>query len=85
MRAEGGDVRRATGQRLSVHQIGVADLLDGLTLRGEVPAHLVLLGMVPRELDLSLELSPEVAAGLDDLVERVVDEARALGFAFEPR
>jgi hydrogenase maturation protease len=85
VRIEGHEVRRAVGQRLSPHQIGVADLFDGLTLRGEGPTSVVLLGLVPRSIELGLGLSPEVAAGLDGLVEHVVEEARALGFAFEPR
>lgn len=85
VRVEGAEVRRAAGERLSVHQIGVADLLDGLTLRGEGPERVILVGLVPRSLELERALSPEVAAGLDGLVERVVAEARALGFSFQPR
>lgn len=85
VRIEGAEVRRAAGARLSPHQIGVADLLDGLTLRGEGPARVILLGLVPRALELDVALSPDVAAGVDALVERIVDEARALGFDFQPR
>ncbi len=85
VRAEGHEVRRTVGARLSPHQFGVADLLDGLSLRGEGPSRVVLLGLVPRSLELAFALTPEVAAGIDALVDRIVDEARALGFAFAAR
>ncbi len=85
VRIDGSEVRRAVGVRLSPHQFGVADLLDGLTLRGEGPSRVTLLGLVPRSIELDVGLSPEVAAGVDALVDRVVAEARALGLPFTPR
>jgi hypothetical protein len=42
----------------------------------------VLLGLVPQSMDLAVGLSPRVHAALPELVERVVGEARALGFVF---
>jgi hydrogenase maturation protease len=63
-----------------VHQVGVADLLDGVSLLGQSPATLILLGVVPKSMELSVELSPDVAAAVPELVRRVVLEASALGF-----
>ena len=85
VRIDGSEVRRAAGQRLSPHQFGVADVLDGLALRGETPARVVLVGLVPRSLELCYALSSDVASGVDRLVDRIVAEAGALGFAFQPR
>ncbi len=73
-------VAPAVRERLSVHQIGVADLLDALRWMDALPRRLVLLGMVPRTLELGLEKSPEVEAGLSDLIASVVREAHEMGF-----
>lgn len=78
------EVMRAAASRLSVHQIGVADLLDGALLRGRLPAKLVLLGIVPERIDLGLDKSPQVEAALPALVDLVVAEASAQGFRFAP-
>jgi hydrogenase maturation protease len=85
VRLEGDEVAPAVAARLSVHQIGVADLLEGARWLGRFPATLVLLGLVPRTLDLSLERSEPVEEHLPELVESVVSEARRLGFEFRSR
>lgn len=85
VRLEGDDVAPAVRDRLSVHQIGVADLLDGARWRGRYPGRLTLLGLVPETLELGLERSAAVDAGLPALIERIVSEARALGYEFRPK
>ncbi len=85
VRIEGDEVAPAVAARLSVHQVGVADLLDGARLLGRCPPRLVLVGIVPADLSLGIALSPAVAAGLPRLVAAVVEEARSLGFPFQPR
>ncbi len=85
VRLEGEAVETAARERLSVHQIGVADLLDALRLMGASPRRLVLLGSVPRTVELGLGRSAEVEAGLDGLVETVANEARRMGYALRRR
>ena len=85
VRLEGDEVEPAVRQRLSVHQVGVADLLDALRLLGEWPERLVLLGVVPLDLDLHVGLSPEVAAALPRLEREAVDELRRAGVHPTPR
>jgi hydrogenase maturation protease len=82
VRLDGDDVAPAVATRLSPHQVGVADLLDGARWRNRYPSRLILLGLVPQGLDLAVGLSPQVALALPHLVERIVAEASALGFAF---
>jgi len=84
LRLEGDDVAPAVATRLSVHQIGVVDLLDGARWLGRLPKTLVLVGIVPQSMELGVRLSDPVRHSLDALIARVVDEARGLGFAFEP-
>jgi hydrogenase maturation protease len=85
VRLEGEDVAPAVAVRLSPHQIGVSDLLEGARWLGRSPRIVLLLGLVPGSIELSLERSPAVEASLPDLVGRIVEEARSLGFSFRPR
>ena len=85
IRLDGDDVGPAVRERLSVHQIGVADLLDALRLLDEVPRRLVLLGLVPETLELAVERSPAVEAALDRLVNAAFLEARAMGHRLRRR
>ena len=85
VRLDGDAVGPAVRERLSVHQIGVADLLDALRLLDEVPRRLVLLGLVPETLELGIDRSPAVAAGLDQLVTAAAREASDLGHPLRRR
>ena len=85
VRLDGDDVAPAVATRLSPHQVGVADLLDGARWLDRYPPQVMLLGIVPSSMELAVGLSPEVHAALPALVDRVVQEAAALGFAFELR
>jgi len=85
VRLEGDEVAPAVAARLSPHQVGVADLLDGARWQNRVPERLVLLGLVPESLSLGLTLSPALHAALPELLARVVEEARALGYPLAPR
>jgi hydrogenase maturation protease len=80
VRLEGADVAPAVMERLSPHQIGVADLLHGARWLGRYPGTLVLLGLVPETIDLDLSRSPVVQAALPRLVEETAREARRLGY-----
>jgi hydrogenase maturation protease len=82
IRLTGDDVAPAVATRLSPHQVGVADLLDGARWLGQYPRRVVLLGLVPASMELAVGLSQQVQPALPTLVERIVDEARTLGFAF---
>ena len=85
VRLEDDEVAPAVRNRLSCHQIGVADLLDALLLLGSYPERVVFWGMVPESLELDTSLSPAVAANLPTLVDRVVEEADRLGFEFQAK
>lgn len=85
VRLEGDEVPAAVLERLSVHQVGVADLLAALAWRGWVPRHLVLLGLVPATIELRLGRSEAVDVALDALVDAIVDEAAHLGARLLPR
>ncbi|MGZ5474942.1 MAG: hydrogenase maturation protease [Thermoanaerobaculia bacterium] len=81
IRIDGDAVVPAVRQHISVHQIGVADLLDAARLTDAYPSELVLLGLVPGSLDLGLGLSPPLRRKLPLLVEAVVVEIERFGFS----
>ena len=71
--------------RFSPHQLGLADVLATLVLTEEAPGTVTLVGVVPLDLELGIELSPEVAAVVGRAVECLATELRGLGFALESR
>jgi len=85
VRLSGEDVAPAAVHRLSPHQVGVADLLDGARWLDQYPRRLLLLGLVPASMELAVGLSPRVRPALAGLVARIVEEARAMGFAFREK
>ncbi len=85
VRLSGTEVRPAVEARLSVHQVGVADLIATAELRGRLPRRLVLVGLVPATLDLGVGLSPALACRLPALVEAVAAEASRMGHRFLER
>jgi hydrogenase maturation protease len=85
IRLDGDEVAPAVATRLSPHQVGVADLLDGARWLERYPSRVVLLGLVPASMQLAVGLSPQVHASLTALVDRIVQEAEALGFVFEAK
>jgi hydrogenase maturation protease len=84
VRLDGDDVAPAVYERLSPHQIGVADLLAGAALVGRYPDEVVLVGVVPATTELGLGRTPAVEARVPELVARVVDELIRLGFPPAP-
>lgn len=79
VRLTGSDVPPAVYERLSPHQVGVADLLGAARLLDRYPERVVLLGLVPQSFDLAVGCSPSVAAGLPALVGAIAAECASLG------
>ncbi|HUI96351.1 MAG TPA: hydrogenase maturation protease [Xanthobacteraceae bacterium] len=84
VRIAGDDVMDAVRDRLSPHQVGVADVLDAARLIDRYPNAVTLLGLVPHTLDLNTERSDAVAANLDRLVAAVAREVEGLGYPMHP-
>jgi len=80
VRLDGADVADAVWNRLSPHQVGVADLLEAARLIDCYPSAVTLLGLVPDVIDLAVVRSSAVDNGLDELVPAIVDEVQSLGY-----
>lgn len=79
VRLTGEDVAKAAYERLSVHQIGVADLLAGVALCDDMPAEVVIVGVVPVMTDLQLGCTPPVTRSLPALADAVLEELERMG------
>lgn len=71
---EGVDMDRyLTGNRHSVHEVGLTDLLDIARLSGTFPKRRALIGVEPHFLDWGEELSPQVAPAVQVAAKRVLE------------
>ena len=84
VRLEGAEVGPAVATRLSPHQVGVADLLDGARWHDREPERLILLGVVPESIELGVGLSDPVRRALPQLIDLVCAEAQAWGHPLAP-
>lgn len=69
-----GAIEGTLAGHVSPHQVGVADLVAAARLIGVFPATASLVGIQPALIEIGLELSADVAAAVDEAVERVCAE-----------
>jgi len=80
-RLAGEEVPRAFASKLSVHQMGVQDLLAVAELQGYCPPELVVWGVQPASIEMRIGLTAAVAPTLATVVQSVLAELDAWGFA----
>jgi hydrogenase maturation protease len=68
-------------RNLSPHGIGLSDVLASLEFLAAAPRETIILGVQPESMELSMELTPTIAARVPELVGQVVDELAARGLA----
>ena len=68
VRLEGDQIPAYLSLKISPHDIGLPDLLATAKLRDLYPQHIVVLGIQPASLELGIDLSPQVATQVDDLI-----------------
>ena len=67
------------GGAISVHQLGVGDLLAVARLRGTLPTRTTLVGIQPQSIEVGLELSEAVGRSLSVAIDLVRSEVHAMG------
>jgi len=85
LRLEGDEVPAFLSIKISPHQIGIPDMLFAAKLKDLYPRNVVLWGVQPGVLDIGLDLSPPIAARVDELVEKVIDELRRWEIEARPK
>ncbi|MCS7163790.1 MAG: HyaD/HybD family hydrogenase maturation endopeptidase [Thermodesulfovibrio sp.] len=58
--------------KLSVHHVGIQDLLEVARLLGIMPKELVLVGIQPQSIDLGLDLTPILVDKLKELINEIL-------------
>ena len=79
VRLTGEELPIALETKVSPHQMGLKDLLSVAQLLGHSPGEMVLIGVQPGSIEMDTELTPEVDAVLQVLVDNVMDELRIIG------
>jgi hydrogenase maturation protease len=64
-----------SGFRTSVHQVGILEVIDLSGLIGKTPKTTVI-GVEPKSLEMSLELSPEIKEKMPRIIELVFEELK---------
>lgn len=77
VRLENEQIPQTLALKMSMHQVGLQEILAVMSLQGQTPPHMVLLGMQPLLIEPGLDLSEPVQANLDALVEAAVAELRS--------
>jgi len=79
VRLTGEAIPAALSLKMSMHQVGLQELLALAGFQGTLPEHVVLWGLEPASLDWGLELSAPIAAQIDALVDGLLGELRLWG------
>jgi hydrogenase maturation protease len=71
--------------KLSPHQVSLSDVLASLEFTGKAPKETLIVGIQPVSFDTNLELTPEVAARVPELLAMTVAELRRIGVDVQER
>lgn len=78
IRLDGDQIPAYLSLKISPHDIGLPDLLATAKLRDLYPEKIVVFGIQPASLELGVELSPEVAEKMEELIELIKKEVTEL-------
>lgn len=81
---EGDAVPAFFRAKLSQHQVSICDVLAGLEFEGAAPRELLLIGVEPASMALSLHMTPTIAARVPRMVEAAVRALAARGIVCLP-
>ncbi len=84
-RLQGEEVPRAFASKLSVHQMGLQDLLAVAELQGHVPNRLVVWGVQPESIEMGTELTPAVKKAVVAVIDNILDELQGWGISYAIR
>ena len=61
--------------KMSVHEVGILDVLDVSRLVGQTP-NTTVIGIEPKSMEMGMELSPEIQAKVPRVIELILDELK---------
>jgi hydrogenase maturation protease len=75
----GHEVTLRVGRKVSMHDLGLQEVLALLSLMDRSPEEIVVVGMEPGDLSPGVSLSPQVERGMDLLIKEVLRQLRSWG------
>lgn len=75
----GDDIPRFLNSKLSVHQIGLPDMLFAARLMGSTPLEMCLVGIQPKSMEAGTALSEEIKEQFETLLDSVLQKLRDWG------
>ena len=81
VRLTGEELPIALETKVSPHQMGLKDLLSVARLLGHSPREMVLIGVQPGSIEMGTELTAEVEATVDSLIQNVLNELGSWGIS----
>ncbi|MBP2645344.1 MAG: hydrogenase expression/formation protein [Firmicutes bacterium] len=73
-RFRGKEVQVYFKEKVSLHELGIKDVLAVLEMQGEVPDKVVVMGIEPESLELGLTMTPVAADMIEFVVQAVLKE-----------
>ncbi len=73
-------VPKAFLNSITPHQLGISDVLAAAQLTDNIPEKLILFGVEPKQLEVGIRLSAEVEAGMEKVINAVVEQLRNFGY-----
>jgi hydrogenase maturation protease len=73
----GNEINRYLQGKVSLHELGIKDVLFSLEVLNNPVAEVVILGVQPAVVDLGLGLTPPVAAKIEQTVTAVIDQLKS--------
>ncbi|MBN2654775.1 MAG: HyaD/HybD family hydrogenase maturation endopeptidase [Nitrospirae bacterium] len=70
------EIPSAFSSKVSLHNVGLADIIFVLKLSGTLPPEICLLGIQPKKVELGLELTEEINSKVPQLIESALDILR---------
>jgi len=74
VRLEGDEVPRAFASKLSIHQMGMQDLLSLAELMGHLPTELLVWGVEPQSIEMTMELTAPVEQSIPQVIEGIIQD-----------
>ena len=81
----GEDLPSLLEPKLSLHHVGLSDLLFASGFLGTRPAEIVLIGIQPETLEMGLELSKTIEERFDELLQAVLEKLREWGLEIKEK
>ena len=82
---EGENIPAFLGQKLSVHHIGIPDMLFAAKFMEITPPEMCLIGIQPKSMDTTTEMTGVVSEKMDALIDKVMQKLEEWGVKPVPR